>query len=224
MELLTVTFCSTQRVLRHGLSLVGESSVSDEEDAERSCCSVASRRSKRKQKQPTSPDAGPTSPSEILGMYRAKSKATSRRRTCPHCDSERSNRAEGDDACRRDTDAPVQDELEIAEEGMMNIDLGENLCPICIEPFQVGEGVAWSRLGHCRHAFHYDCLLPWLVMGHTLCPVCREEYWSKDGPCIFILCLRNGVQARAAAREMRRSTFCVQHGLVSPTRNVNSDS
>lgn len=48
-------------------------------------------------------------------------------------------------------------------------------CVICIEPFQVGEEVCWSRNPECDHAFHTKCLKPWLS-EHVECPCCRKHY------------------------------------------------
>jgi Zinc finger, C3HC4 type (RING finger) len=48
-------------------------------------------------------------------------------------------------------------------------------CAICLEPYQVGDIVAWSRHSDtCFHAFHQDCIIPWLQdIRHDDCPSCR---------------------------------------------------
>ena len=43
--------------------------------------------------------------------------------------------------------------------------------------------VAWSKNEECCHAFHTDCIVPWL-MDHDDCPMCRNDYifvGNKDG-------------------------------------------
>lgn len=105
------------------------------------------------------------------------------------------------------------DELVLAEEGSIMND--ENVCPICIEPFRIGEEVAWSKIGHCQHVYHYECILPWAVLGNELCPVCREEFWNRDWPS----CLAQRSRRRLSL-QMGQRRFCVLHGLVSPSEVV----
>ena len=31
----------------------------------------------------------------------------------------------------------------------------------------------------CSHAFHYECILPWLIKGKKRCPICRD--WFVPG-------------------------------------------
>ena len=50
-------------------------------------------------------------------------------------------------------------------------------CSICFEEYQEGEQIAFSNNeGKCRHAYHVDCILEWL-MDHDDCPTCREQYF-----------------------------------------------
>ena len=46
-----------------------------------------------------------------------------------------------------------------------------NTCSICIDDFEVGEKVI--LLPKCRHAFHRDCIKPWLMERQGCCPVCK---------------------------------------------------
>eukprot|EP00850_Spirogloea_muscicola_P014954 SM000111S18777 [mRNA] locus=s111:125904:128028:+ [translate_table: standard] len=55
--------------------------------------------------------------------------------------------------------------------------LGEGAeCSVCKEAFEAG-GVLQEM--PCRHAFHPDCLGPWLS-AHNSCPVCRFEMRTDD--------------------------------------------
>jgi hypothetical protein len=55
-------------------------------------------------------------------------------------------------------------------------DQDEHACVICLEPFQVGDVVSWSRFSEsCHHVFHTDCIQPWLEdKRHDDCPSCRS--------------------------------------------------
>lgn len=52
------------------------------------------------------------------------------------------------------------------------------LCAICLEEYQVGETIAWSRNPSCHHVFHKICLLNHLraSSNHDDCPICRNTY------------------------------------------------
>lgn len=51
-------------------------------------------------------------------------------------------------------------------------------CTVCFSEYEEGDQVVWSGLS-CRHAFHYDCMMPWLVKGKKRCPICRD--WFVPG-------------------------------------------
>ena len=134
---------------------------------------------------------------DILEEYRAKSA-----NLCAHCNSLRMDVGHNEIV----TD---DDELVLAEEGECGI-VEEMTCNICLEAFEVGQKVSWSKEG-CQHVYHYDCILPWAVLGHVRCPVCREVYWHRENRG---LCRRR--KESESAIEMRKKTFCVVHGLKSP--------
>jgi len=47
-------------------------------------------------------------------------------------------------------------------------------CSVCLEIFEPGEKLSWSRNLRCEHVFHHECLMPWL-MTHDECPYCRTK-------------------------------------------------
>jgi len=148
----------------------------------------------------------------------------------------RSNSNECNESLTKNTShSRKSDELTLAEEGILNRNDANNIliCPICITEIELGEEVAWSELGHCRHVFHYECILPWCAIGHEQCPVCREKFWQNKS----IICKKYyrkiiesflGVFSRkigciesddSLLYVMRKSKFCFIHGLISPPDN-----
>lgn len=106
----------------------------------------------------------------------------------------------------------------LAEEGSATADV---VCPVCLDAFHVGDEVTWSKLQRCRHVFHYDCILPWAVLGHVHCPVCREVFWSRhakssNAECLICVKMRKRLDVGSEVSALEQSRFCVVHGLVSP--------
>lgn len=58
-----------------------------------------------------------------------------------------------------------------------------NRCTVCTESYKTGETVVWSHDAECRHVFHRNCLIDYLlnVNGEdTPCPVCRRNFCSTN--------------------------------------------
>jgi Ring finger domain len=53
-------------------------------------------------------------------------------------------------------------------------------CAICFSDYEPDDKVVWSGL-QCQHAFHADCILPWLANGKRRCPTCRQWFVPGTG-------------------------------------------
>jgi Ring finger domain len=76
-----------------------------------------------------------------------------------------------------DEDAQLHLRLPVKDkQGNSRIVDGE--CAICFSAYEPDDKVVWSGL-QCQHAFHADCILPWLANGKKRCPTCRQ--WFVPG-------------------------------------------
>jgi hypothetical protein len=54
-------------------------------------------------------------------------------------------------------------------------------CAICLSQFEAKQLVCESNNSSCRHVFHKDCMVDWLMKQteNSTCPMCREVYLIK---------------------------------------------
>ena len=83
------------------------------------------------------------------------------------------------------------------------------MCSICIEEFEDGERL--RLLPRCKHAFHTDCILPWLKDRQGCCPLCK----------IIVLEPREGDPKEGDEAEVQDSTDD-QEGSVAPDTSVST--
>ena len=57
--------------------------------------------------------------------------------------------------------------------------VADDICSVCLEPYQQGENVSMPRYQQCRHIFHSDCIISWLVK-HNDCPCCRTTIVNNE--------------------------------------------
>mmetsp|Transcript_21727 Transcript_21727/g.44799 ORF Transcript_21727/g.44799 Transcript_21727/m.44799 type:complete len:230 (-) Transcript_21727:196-885(-) len=51
---------------------------------------------------------------------------------------------------------------------------GSHECCICLDGYEAGETVCWSKEDECNHIFHKDCITAWLSDNDD-CPLCRAK-------------------------------------------------
>jgi hypothetical protein len=61
-------------------------------------------------------------------------------------------------------------------------------CPVCCEDYEKGDDIAWSRNEDCVHAFHFKCIVEWLVENDD-CPMCRSDYLKVGDSSNFPIAL-----------------------------------
>eukprot|EP00978_Attheya_sp_CCMP212_P000355 scaffold732_cov48-Attheya_sp.AAC.6 len=95
--------------------------------------------------------------------------------------------------------------------------IGDNTCSICLEAFQVGDKISWSENIKCKHVFHHECIVHWLIK-HERCPCCRKNmlniypsHLSDESSTQQDGCNSNRLLDTAMCRH---SNYCVKHGLV----------
>lgn len=118
---------------------------------------------------------------------------------------------------------------------------GDNLvacCCICLEPYRVGDVVAWSNntSEECLHVFHRDCIYQWLEnLKHDECPSCRTIILQPHDPFAEEEEIEEGSQGRERTAEVpteddeksqstRNNTgsvaYCIMQGLISRVRHA----
>lgn len=58
----------------------------------------------------------------------------------------------------------------------------EGACNICLNEFQQGEEVSDASNPECRHFFHTECVIDWLLRNR-ICPICRRDFLQAEDPC-----------------------------------------
>lgn len=87
-------------------------------------------------------------------------------------------------------------------------------CPICMEPFAVGDIVSWSSYDRCTHVYHHQCIKEWLLR-HNNCPFCREIFLPVDRANTKITMKVFRELSDLRARRAEKTYYCVQDGLVT---------
>jgi len=103
-------------------------------------------------------------------------------------------------------------------------------CAICLEAFNVGEEVSWSKiLMDCNHTYHRACITEWLYRSPG-CPCCRTSFIHPND--LTVNCCFFGAKASKARwykkrdkiiSKRSRGEFCIVHGLMIPSDELSDD-
>lgn len=105
---------------------------------------------------------------------------------------------------------------EVEKDTEIQEDTVELSCSVCLEHFEAGETLAWSRKLKCQHAFHHNCLVPWLMKNDD-CPMCRTTL-IEDSDYEMKTCDEDGEE------ENEVGGVEIKNGLVSYVKNTTSYS
>ncbi len=94
-------------------------------------------------------------------------------------------------------------------------------CSICVEVFQPEEIVSWSPEPNCQHIFHHHCIKEWLLQKKE-CPFCREIFLPIDRIQGTTKLKTINELVLAQQRRSARCFYCIQHGVVRPSRGRTS--
>ena len=95
---------------------------------------------------------------------------------------------------------------EDGEDDKLVVDNGTGAtCAVCIEDYESGDEL---RALDCGHAFHKDCIDPWLITKRACCPVCKHVIAPPPPPTNA---------TRRDSRRRRRSRWSVLSNASLPT-------
>jgi hypothetical protein len=72
----------------------------------------------------------------------------------------------------------VAEENEDVEQPTRDLSTTCTMCSICIDEFEAGERL--TLLPRCQHAFHKDCIRPWLMERQGCCPLCKSNVLNSE--------------------------------------------
>ena len=102
---------------------------------------------------------------------------------------------------------------EDGEDDKLVVDNGTGAtCAVCIEDYESGDEL---RALDCGHAFHKDCIDPWLITKRACCPVCKHVIAPPPPPTNA---------TRRDSRRRRRSRWSVLSNASLPTDASGAES
>mmetsp|Transcript_29661 Transcript_29661/g.71812 ORF Transcript_29661/g.71812 Transcript_29661/m.71812 type:complete len:685 (+) Transcript_29661:76-2130(+) len=128
------------------------------------------------------------------------------------------------DGCSAETEADIDDghDCQYCDDFDDEDEDDEDVCHICLDSFDVGDRVMWAKHFYastgggsgsgsaCRHVFHVDCIMPWLMeKRENECPSCRRCLVHDD---------------RASGEEEQSSTAASGATPQAATPNNNAES
>lgn len=101
---------------------------------------------------------------------------------------------------------------DVNEDDKLVVDNGTgDTCAVCIEDYESGDEL---RALDCGHAFHKDCIDPWLITKRACCPVCKHVIAPPPPP--------ENATSRLDSRRSRRSRWSVLSNASATTVGAES--
>lgn len=72
-----------------------------------------------------------------------------------------------------DIESPLPSPVDLSPEEADGLTTTCTMCSICIDDFEAGEELV--LLPRCKHAFHKECIHPWLLERQGCCPLCKVK-------------------------------------------------
>jgi hypothetical protein len=87
------------------------------------------------------------------------------------------------------------------------------ICAVCLESYKAGDILSWSTNMLCKHVFHFNCIVPWLLKNN-FCPMCRTDLLAVKS---------KGLKPCSSRGYMRTSTSSIATRTGGEEDNSDSD-
>lgn len=84
--------------------------------------------------------------------------------------------------------------------------LSREECTICLDNYEKGDVVCWSKTDQCDHIFHEGCISAWLK-DHDECPLCRTNLFEGVDDDDKVESERNTAMEQANVNEERANSI-----------------
>ncbi|CAI5525610.1 unnamed protein product [Closterium sp. Naga37s-1] len=106
------------------------------------------------------------------------------------------------------------------EDGLMGIVDGQE-CTVCLESMGNGARLMWLP---CAHGYHHDCIMPWIMGGHSSCPCCRHPLYLQGVSAYNQTCLASKMSSQLCCAPVASGALSVPSALQANATSATSAS